>query len=296
MLKGAVITWQGALEIRSPKAEGRKKAEIRGFNIYRDGARLNSAPLPANATDYTDRANGRFRYTVTSVAADGGESMPSVPATCEAGTADCTPPRIIMISPPTSAAEDTPVWIEARVLDNRANDCISATLHYRIPGSKRWRTMTMPRRVNAVFAAQVPSRDVGASGLEYYVEASDGSNVALFPVSAPAEPLSLATFSAGRTSVPASPDSFSAQGQTLTWAPSPDAFWYRIYRSDRRGAAPGPQTLLTYVAAGNTSFRDNGLDFAGHKLTGTWYYRVTAAAKDDRESAPSKAVRVQWHR
>jgi hypothetical protein len=47
---------------------------------------------------------------------------------------------------------------------------------------------------------------------------------------------------------------------------------------------------------GNTSFRDNGLDFAGRKLTGTWYYRVTAAAKDDRESAPTRAVAVRWER
>jgi hypothetical protein len=294
--KGTIITWQAPGEIRRPKAEARKKAEIRGFNVYRDVAKLNSAPLPANATNYTDRANGRFRYTVTAVNADGGESMPSVPATCEAGTADRTPPRIIVISPPTSAAEGTPVWIEARVLDNRANDCLSATLHYRIPGSKRWRTVTMPRRVNAVFTAQVPSHDVGASGLEYYVEASDGSNVALFPVSAPAEPLSLITFSAGSASVPASPDSLSAHDQTLSWAPSPGAFWYRIYRSDRPGDAPGPQTFLTYVAVGNTSFRDNGLDFAGRKLTGTWYYRVTAAAKDDRESAPTRAVAVRWER
>jgi hypothetical protein len=50
--------------------------------------------------------------------------------------------------------------------------------------------------------------------------------------------------------------------------------------------------LLTYVASDTTSFRDNGLDFAGRKLAGTWYYRVTAADKDDRESAPTKAAAV----
>ncbi len=154
--------------------------------------------------------------------------------------------------------------------------------------------MTMRRRVKAVFTAQLPSRDIGASGLEYYVEASDGSNVALFPVSAPAEPLSLVTSPAGRASVPAPPGALAAQDQTLSWTPSPGAFWYRIYRSDRPGVAPGPQTFLTYVAAGNTSFRDNGLDFAGRKLAGTWYYRVTAADKEDRESAPTKAVGVSY--
>jgi hypothetical protein len=294
--KGAVIIWQAPGEIRRPKAEARKKAEIRGFNVYRDGTKLNDAVLPAAATSYIDKVNGQFRYNVTTVTADGRESRPSVPATCEAGIADRTPPHIVVISPPTSAMEGTPVWIEARVLDNRAHDCISATLHYRVPGSKRWKPITMSRRVKAVFTAQVPSRDVGASGLEYYVEASDGSNVALFPVSAPAEPLSLVTFSAGRASVPTSPDSLSAHDQTLSWTPSPGAFWYRIYRSDRSSVAPGPGTFLTYVAAGNTSFRDNGLDFAGRKLTGTCYYRVTAADKDDRESAPTRAVGVRWER
>lgn len=100
----------------------------------------------------------------------------------------------------------------------------------------------------------------------------------------------------GRASVPASPDSLSAHDHTLSWPPSPGAFWYRIYRSDRPGVAPGPQTFLTYVAAGNTSFRDNGLDFAGRKLTRTWYYCVSAADKDDRESATTKAVGVRWDR
>jgi hypothetical protein len=49
---------------------------------------------------------------------------------------------------------------------------------------------------------------------------------------------------------------------------------------------------MAYVANGTTSFRDNGLDFAGRKLTGIWYYRVTAADKDDRGSPATKAVAV----
>jgi fibronectin type 3 domain-containing protein len=78
----------------------------------------------------------------------------------------------------------------------------------------------------------------------------------------------------------------------LSWTSSPGAFWYHIYRSDRPGFEAGPDTLLTYVAANTTSFRDNDLDLAGRKLTGTWYYRVTAVDKEDRESAATKAVAV----
>ena len=151
----------------------------------------------------------------------------------------------------------------------------------------------MARRVKAVFAAQIPAREVRAGGLEYYVEASDSSNIALFPVSAPAIPLSLVTYpTPGRASVPASPASLSSKDQTLSWTPSPGAFWYRIYRSQRPGFEAGPDTLLTYVAGDTTTFRDNGLDFAGRELVGTWYYCVTAIDKDDRESAPTKAAAV----
>ena len=260
--------------------------------MYRDGAKLNAGPLPASATNYTDKADGRFRYTVTAVAADGTESLPSVPATCDAGTADRTPPHIVLISPPTSALEGAPVWIEARILDNRSYDNISATLHYRVPGARKWKFMPMARRVNAVFTAQIPAHAVRASGLEYYVEASDGSNVALFPVSAPASALSLVACPSGRASVPASPDSLSTKDQTLSWISSPGAFWYHIYRSDSPRFEAGPDTLLTYVAANTTSFRDNDLDLAGRKLTGTWYYRVAAVDKEDRESAATKAVAV----
>jgi hypothetical protein len=292
--KGAVVTWQVAESVQGPKSKVQSpESGVRGFTVYRDGGKLNASLLPATATTYTDRANGRFRYTVTAVAADSAESLPSVPVTCEAGTADRTPPHIVVISPPTSAPEGAPVWVEARILENRSYDSISATLHHRVPGARKWKSMPMTRRVKAVFTAQIPAREVTASGLEYYIEASDGSNLALFPVSAPAMPISLVTCTtAGRASVPASPNLLSAKDQTLSWTPSPGAFWYRIYRSNRPGFEAGPDTLLTYVAGNTTSFRDNGLDFAGGKLTGTSYYRVTATDKNDRESAPTKAAAV----
>ncbi len=285
-VKGAVITWQAKAEVRSPKSE------VLGFNVFRDGAKLNDELLAVGMTSFADKANGCFRYTASAVA-DGAESLPSVPVSCEAGTADHTPPHIVVISPPTSAMEGAPVWVEARVLENRSYDDISARLRYRVPGSKHWKTLTMARRVKAVFTAQIPPREVGPNGLEYYIEASDGSNTGFFPVSAPVMPLSLVTYSSGRARVPASPESLSVSGQTLSWSVSPGAFWYRIYRSNRSGFQPGPDTLLTYVAADTTSFRDNGLDFAGQKLTGTWYYRVTAVNKAGRESRATRAMGVK---
>ena len=282
--QGAVITWRA--EVQSPKSK------VQGFNVYRDGRKLNASLLSPEATTYADEADGRFRYTVTEVVADGTESLPSVPVTCEAGKADHTPPHIVVISPPMSALEGAPVWIEARILENRSYANVSATLHYRVPGAKKWRRMPMSRRVKAIFTAQVPAREVTASGLEYYIEAADGSNVAFFPASAPAMPMSLVTYTAGSQRSPAGPGLLSAKDQTLSWTLSPGAFWYRIYRSDHPRLEAGPDNLLTYVASGTTSFRDNGLDLTGRALTGVWYYRVTAVDKDDRESAPTKAAAV----
>ncbi len=112
-LDGAVITWQAAAEPRSPKAAGGTRPEIQGYSVYRDGKKVNDAVLPATATSYRDKVNGKFRYDVTAVTADGKESPPSVPVTCDAGAADHTAPHIVVISPPTSALEGTPVWIEA---------------------------------------------------------------------------------------------------------------------------------------------------------------------------------------
>ncbi len=281
-LTGAVISWQG-------------NSAVQGYHVYRDGAETKAGLLPAAATSFTDEANGRFRYTVTAVATNGMESLPSVPVTCEAGPADRTPPHIVMISPPTSTPEDAPVWIDARILDNRSYEAISATLRYRVPGANNWASLPMTRRVKAIFTAQIPASAVRAAGLEYYVEASDGSNIAIFPASAPAVPLSLVACLPETANVPASPGALTANGDTLSWPAIPGAFWYRIYRSHLPNFEPGPDTLLTYVdASTTTSFRDNGLDFSGHKLTGTSYYSVTAVNKDGRESKPAKTIAVAY--
>jgi hypothetical protein len=286
--KGAIVSWRDGSEVPSPKSE------VRGHNVYRDGRKLNSNLLAAATRTYVDEANGRFRYSVTAVTAEGTESVSSVPVTCEAGAADQTPPQMVLISPPTSAVEGEPVWVEARVLENRSFECVSATLHYRSLGEKKWTSMPMSRRVKAIFASQVPARAVRDGGLEYYLEASDGSNVALFPKSAPAVPLSVVSCAAGRASVPASPNALTVKDETLSWSAASDGFWYRIYRSSQEHFEPGPDTLLTYVASGTTNFRDNGMAFDGGKLTGTWYYRVTAVDREDRESKPTKTVSVGW--
>ncbi len=283
--QGAVVAWKN------------EQPGAKGFHVYRGEARLTAEPLPPNAESYADTFDGAVRYAVTVVGPDGKESVRSEPAFCEAGSADKTPPHIVVVSPPVSVAEGQPVWIKARVLDNRAYDSVSARLHFRTPGAPQWQVVPMKRRVKAVFTVEIPAKQITAAGLEYYVEADDGDNLAIYP-NAPLQltnwtqtPLSLVVCPA-QPHAPATPGDFRAEGDAIAWSsPAGEVFWYRIYRSQQADFQPGPDTFLTYVANGTTRFRDASEDFAGRKRQGAWYYRVTAVSKDDFESPPTGAVK-----
>jgi fibronectin type 3 domain-containing protein len=149
----------------------------------------------------------------------------------------------------------------------------------------------MERRTKAVFTAQISAEEVGSDGLEYYIEASDGDNTAIFPPSAPEIPLSVIVCATDDRDAPKRPKSARAKGDTLTWSSGKgDAYWYRIYRSKDLGFTPGPASLLTYVDKGTTRFKDNGEGLDGSKLKGFWYYRVTAVDKWGNESPATRAV------
>ncbi len=280
---GAIITWRNGQE------------GIKGFNVYRDTIRVNSELLPGNIAEFTDEVNGTFRYRVTAVDSVGNESPPSIPSTCVAGSADTIAPHIVVVSPPKSTPIGQGVAIKARVMDNRAYSGISATLAYRKPDGSSWKRMPMERRTKAVFVAQIPAREIGSEGLEYYIGASDGDSVSVFPATAPEMPFSLVTYSVDDREPPKQPQTISVRRDTLTWSTSPGhVYWYRIYRSADENFMTGPATFVTYVEKGTTSFKDNGEGFDGSKLTGTWYYRVTAIDKADNESAPSPAMAVNY--
>ena len=231
------------------------------------------------------------RYAVTVVGPNGAESVRSVPARCEAGKADKTPPHIVVISPPTSVAEGQPVWIKARCLDNRTYDSISATLHYRWPGTEQWRMVPMERRVKAVFTVEVSARIRPPA----WNTMSRPATATTRPSTRPRRPRRRCRWSHGRWTSrmsPARPATSALDGHTLAWsAPPGEVFWYRIYRSQRRTSSPARTTFLTYVEKGTTRFRDASEDFAGEKREGPWYYRVTAVSKDDWESPPTAAVK-----
>jgi len=279
---GAVIHWTNV------------EKNATGFHIYRNGKKRTTLPLPLVAQSYTDTADGRFCYAVSVVTAK-GESLPSVPWTCEAGHADRTSPQVTLISPPTSVPFGQPASLKVCALDGRAYELISATLCWRKLGASAWQKIDMTRRVKSVFAAEIPAAAIGGSAIEYYVAVSDGDNVAFFPPSAPRHSLSLVVNHNAAVDPPSPPAHLRASGFTLTWADSDGrAFWYRIYRSTKPDFTPGPATFLTYVAEKTCAFKDNGFDLHGRPLTGTWYYRITSADKVDTESRPTASLKLSY--
>ena len=282
--QGAVVAWTN------------EQPGAKGFYVYRDDTRLTPQPLPPTSQSYTDTFDGVARYAVTVVGPDGKESVRSEPAHCEAGPADKTPPHIVVISPPTSVAEGQPVWIKARCLDNRTYESVSARLHYRKPGATQWRVVAMKRRVKAVFAVEIPATEITAAGLEYYIEADDGDNVAVYP-DAPwpltgwTQALLSLVVCPAQSHAPAVPGDLRPRATRSPGRPrrarsSGTAFIAASNRTSR----PGPTTSspMSTRAPRGSATPARTLP-AGSE--GAWYYRVTAVSKDDFESPPTAAVK-----
>lgn len=280
---GAVITWTD---------DGPGTA---GFNIYRDGVKINPSLLPPATGSYRDEGNGRFRYAASSVSADGRESPQSVPSACESGSADTTSPFIAVISPPRSLRWGEPFCLKARILDDRAFEEIHADFLYRPPGSGEWLRVPMERRVKAVFTVRLAPLGITARGIEYMVEATDGRNRSQYPASAPGRPASVVVEGESRLTQPGVPPGLTVRAGLLSWKRAGgDVLWYRIYRGRDPGFVAGPATYLTYVHRSTQRYRDSGEDFQGVKLGGTYYYRVTAVSESGAESAPAPAVAVSY--
>ena len=185
--------------------------------------------------------------------------------------------------------------IEARILADREPACISATLCYRRLGARDWVQMPMDRRCRAIFGSRIPGSAVTTSGLEYYVQASDGTSAGYFPVTAPALPASLVAERLPSDLVPGLPGNIGLNQGAISWSAAPgNCFFYRIYRSTNRDFAPSIANYLCFGPREKTSFVDSENDFTDQPKRGTYYYRVTAVDKTGYESAATEPVALQY--
>ena len=208
---------------------------------------------------------------------------------------DDRPPRVVVISPPTSIMFGQHADITARLLDERDDSCLSATLCWRKTGDSGWTSVKMERRCKAIFGARIPADRITSAGLEYYVAASDGSNSGYFPVTAPELPASLVVETQTDSIAPAVPGGLGVEGKTLKWpVVETDCHTYRIYRSTTPDFNPNSANYLCFVAAGQTAFLDCEFDYSDKPKCGTYYYRVTAMDKAGNESVATRSVNITY--
>jgi glucan-binding YG repeat protein len=268
-----------------------------GFLVYRDGEKITETPLGGDVREFTDTYDGEAAYTVTAVTEE-GESEASIPQACEAGAADKTAPRPIVVSPPTSVRAGQDMALKVRILDERNYDELSAAIHYRAMGSgEAFAEIPMEHRVKGTFAASVPTGGFADSGIEYYISVSDGANADVWPATAGEGGLNAVctVYTDGDgASVLRAPSSIAEEDGKVVWNDAGgDVFWYKIYRGDTPDFTPSGATYVTYVEKGTTSFKDVSTDFDGTRLSEkTSYYRVTAVDRHLNESIPTMAVQV----
>lgn len=279
---GAILTW----EYESGIAQG--------FNVYRDGVKLNGEPLSGDERSYEDVYTGAAVYTVTAVTAD-GEGIASIGQHCDAGGADTVAPQAIVVSPHTSRREGQDMEIKARLLDGRAYSELSAEIHYRAMGSDGpFTSAAMEHRVKSTFTANVGTTGFADTGIEYYLTVSDGTNESVWPVTGGKDGLNAVctVYSDSTATRLRAPLEIEAENGGIRWSDAGGAaYQYRIYRDADPGFRPSKANYVTYVEKGTTSFTDIGFDFDGSSLADkTYYYRVTTVDRYMNESMPSEAV------
>ena len=283
-LSGAMITWKN----EEPR-------DALGFFVYRDGKRITRKRLPPSTTSYHDDTGGYQTYRVR-CAVSGGLSPMSLPSSTHAGRKSDIPPRVIVISPPTSCGLRQNASIEARILSDRTYGSVHALFAYRHFGERRWRTIRMARRCKSIFAVTIPGSMIGSAGLEYYIMASDGVETGRYPVTAPSLCASIILDPAPETRIPEKVTGLRRKEGGFVWNPVKGAFWYRIYRSTSPVFQPGRANYVTYVAGDTTEFKDLDGDFDGETLHGAYYYRITAMTEDGVEGTPSSPLRMNYAR
>lgn len=151
---------------------------LAGYNVYRsteeDGlyTKLNRTVIPADTKKWFDdtvEPGKKYYYNFTVVQSDMKESEPSGKVTVT--SMDTMAPDIYH-SPVYHAFTGSNLVISATVTDNVGIK--EAKVYYRVKGQTEWNGKTMTN-VNDKYSAAIDARYITVEGLEYYIEATDGS-------------------------------------------------------------------------------------------------------------------------
>ena len=146
---------------------------LAGYNIYRQGQRINNTIIPVGTTNFrdTDVEPGQsYDYFFKVVLTDMSESESSNTST---GTPVDTIPPVISHSAISSAKPNLSLTIASDVTDNVSVS--GATLFYRLAGSDaNYNSRQMVNATNNRWTATLEGSILRAPGLEYYLSATDG--------------------------------------------------------------------------------------------------------------------------
>lgn len=152
-----------------------------GFNIYRsetgeEGSfkKINSSILSSEEKEYEDKkveAGKKYYYYFTVVDTAMSESRPSNITTN--ASVDDKPP-VIKHTPLKSIINGVGATVTATVKDNIGVQGV--TLLYRMEGEENYKSVAMNNTTGINYTAHIDAEDMDAGNLQYYIEATDGTN------------------------------------------------------------------------------------------------------------------------
>jgi hypothetical protein len=155
---------------------------LAGYNLYRaesaDGpfTKLNPTLIPGTIREYTDKdveAGKDYYYYFTVVGTDMSESDPSNTA---AGTPLDNIKPVLEHTRVTRGKYGEALSFSAAATDNVGVEYVK--VFYRAQGEESWSTLNLSAGENGRYFGVIPAGEVSREGMEYYIEASDGTSVA----------------------------------------------------------------------------------------------------------------------
>lgn len=154
-----------------------------GFNIYRsetgeEGSfkKINSSILSSEEKEYEDKkveAGKKYYYYFTVVDTAMSESRPS---NITSNTAVDDKPPVIKHTALKSIINGVGATVTATVKDNIGVQGV--TLLYRMEGEENYKSVAMNNTTGINYTAHIDAEDMNVGNLQYYIEATDGTNYA----------------------------------------------------------------------------------------------------------------------
>ena len=155
---------------------------LAGYNVYRaDSAegpftKLNTTVIPGTIREYVDTnvvAGEDYYYYFTVVGTDMSESEPSNTAV---GTPVDNIRPVLEHTRVTQGKYGEALSFSATATDNVGVEYVK--VFYRAQGEESWNTLNLSAGENNRYFGVIPAGEVSREGMEYYIEASDGTSVA----------------------------------------------------------------------------------------------------------------------